>query len=146
MLGQAIPVGITIGSPITWFVIVVAVVVLALTLTTRRANIRPAGGAPRLPAGGTRADYAAQWSSAQTCFVDDPRAGCERAQAIVAGIMRERGIALDPADRRVRRFRAGCSIVERADASTDELRTAFIEFRTAFGLLMSDVPAAERQA
>jgi hypothetical protein len=129
VLAQALPIGINLTSPVAWFVIAAAFIVVALTVSTRRGQSRSRAATP--------ARYADEWSAAQSRFVDDPRAGCKAAQAIVARMLRERGFALTP-ELRDRRYRAGCDTTARADASTDDLRRAFTDFRAAFDALVAD--------
>lgn len=141
MLDHAGPFGINLNSPVTWFVVAVGFVVLALTVSTRRVGTRPRGAFTRPPnnafATGAHVRFAAEWSAAQARFLEDPRTGCRQAQAIVATVLERRGFALTP-ELMDRRYRAGCKITARAGASTDELRRAFVDFRAAFDTLVAD--------
>lgn len=65
-------------------------------------------------------------------FLDDPRAGCVQARAIVAKVRHERGAAPGSADGAEPYVAAAEAVLERADASTDDLRAAFTSFRLAF--------------
>jgi len=136
MLEQTLPLGINTSSPITWFVLVVAAIVLALTLSTRRATALPraaSNGARTGPARpNVRASDAGRWLAAQARFVEDPRGGCELARTIVAEVIGDRGPdAREPAGS-VQRWQRACAILADEQASTDDLRAAFIDLRAVF--------------
>ena len=133
MSSQAIPLGMNFSSPVTWFVVVVALIVLGLTLSTRRRYTPPRGnsataGPARLD---LRARYAQEWSAAQARFLEDPRAGCGQAQTIVTNLLGERGFAAVP-DGLEQRVAGAGAIVADARSTTDDLRAAFIDFRAVF--------------
>jgi hypothetical protein len=139
MLGQAIPFGISVNSPLTLFVIVVALIVVLLTLSARRANTRPrprpglAPPPPEPPEPVVPPDPTANaWAAAQALFFDDPRAGCASAEALVASILQAGDLTLDAARLAARRFGDARAVLARSDASTDDLRWAFVEFRALY--------------
>jgi hypothetical protein len=149
MLDQTNPFGIDLTSPLAWFVIAMAMIVIALTLSTRRSNTRPRAAAtppPGQPAPNADVNerYRAEWSAAQALFVEDPRAGCERARTIVAKVLHDSGSGLDLTEPLEGRYRAGCALATQPDASTDDLRQAFIDLRVVFDALLGRLSSAER--
>ena len=104
-----------------------------------------------------RAEYAAEWRAVQEGFVDQPDQAVFEGQELVATVMKERGYpAEDPgrimADlsvthaRTLDLYRAAWQISEdasRGDASTEDLRQAFIHYRAVFGELLGKPDAAE---
>jgi hypothetical protein len=128
--------------------IVVALIVLGLTLSTRRRHTPPRGtrgnGATAGPArSALRSRYAQEWSAAQARFLEDPRVGCGQAQTIVTNLLGERGFATVP-DGLEQRFAGAGAIVADARSTTDDLRAAFIDFRAVFDAALAGVaPARE---
>jgi hypothetical protein len=123
MSSQAIPIGMNFSSPLGWFVIVVALIVLGLTLLTRRRLTPPRGTRGNSATAGPahfdlRSRYAQEWSAAQARFLEDPRAGCGQAQTIVTRLLGERGLATVP-DGLEQRFAGAGAIVADARSSTD---------------------------
>ena len=93
-----------------------------------------------------REKYLSQWKLCQAQFVDDPAGAVVRADALVGEIMQTRGatnermtdiVAAYP--QHANRYREACQIVarhSRREASTEELRTAFLHYRTLFDDLL----------
>jgi hypothetical protein len=93
-----------------------------------------------------RARFGARWSDAQARFVEDPRGAVQQAQSLNDDVMRVRGFPLGDFDQRaadisvqhpyvVESYRSASTIAERAesgDADTEQLRQAFVHFRTLF--------------
>ena len=101
-----------------------------------------------------RSTYAARWGSVQSDFVDDPVAATREADRLVGAVMRDRGYPLDdvgdPADlvaadqhpELASHYRAAHEIGQRSDdATTEELRQAFVHYRALFENLLAE-PAA----
>jgi hypothetical protein len=92
--------------------------------------------------------FSTLWTKAQAEFVDDPRGATSNADELVGEVMRERGYPLDEVDDRgdlvaadhaelARHYRAAHAIGERAhEASTEELRQAFVHYRHLFTELL----------
>ena len=101
--------------------------------------------------------YAAQWRGAQEHFVDDPAEAVGEADRLIQQVMRERGYPIDDFEQRaadlsvdhpgvISNYRAahGISIAsERGKASTDDLRTAMVHYRTLFTDLLEEPEPAE---
>jgi hypothetical protein len=97
-----------------------------------------------------REKFLAQWKLCQAQFVDDPAGAVSRADQLLAEIMRTRGYATDNVHERMMdiaaayphhsaQYREAGRILElhdRSEASTDELRTAFLHYRTIFDDLL----------
>jgi hypothetical protein len=97
-----------------------------------------------------REKYLAQWKLCQAQFVDDPAGAVSRADQLLAEAMRARGYSTDNVHERMldiaaaypnhaAEYREAGQILElhnRSEASTDELRTAFLHFRTIFDDLL----------
>jgi hypothetical protein len=93
-----------------------------------------------------RARFIEEWRLCQARFVDDPTGAVHDADRIVTDIMRTRGYAVDnPVDRvtdvcaaypnQASAYREANEIVnrqERNDASTEDLRNAFVNIRSLF--------------
>ena len=96
------------------------------------------------PAARTR--YQEAWRGTQNKFVDDPAGATSEADVLVAQVMRERGYPVDDFERRVddisvdhptvaenyREAHAVSRANERGLASTDDLRQAFVHYRSLF--------------
>jgi hypothetical protein len=91
-----------------------------------------------------RQRYLEQWKLCQTQFVDDPAGAVDSADGLVTEIMRARGYSADnPHDRlsdisaaypnMITEYRMADEIVTRRDdASTEDLRKAFVQYRALF--------------
>jgi hypothetical protein len=87
-----------------------------------------------------------QWKLSQAQFVDDPAGALERAEQLLDQVMRTRGFSAgNPFDRmtdiaaaypeHTGRYREACQIAARqrtGETSTEELRSAFLHYRTLF--------------
>lgn len=122
MFAQTVPIGINVNSPVTWFVIIVVAIVLALTLSTRRnaARARPVVMTARVEPSG--------WPAVESLFVDDPRAGLAAAQSLVARVRMTRPQA-PPEDKR---YADACAVAVNERATTEEMREALLAFRALF--------------
>ena len=90
--------------------------------------------------------FVSEWKHCQAQFVDDPAGALDSAEVLLSEVMRARGYAADnPFDRMMdiaaaypehaSRYRDACRTMARnrkGQASTDELRTAFLYYRTLF--------------
>lgn len=103
--------------------------------------------------------FLSQWKLCQAQFVDDPAGALERADELMVEAMRSRGYSADPNDRatdiaagypqHADRYRDACRILARhrsGEASTDELRTAFLHYRTLFDDLLGGYDETLRRA
>jgi FtsZ-interacting cell division protein ZipA len=97
-----------------------------------------------------RARYQEAWRAAQGRFVDDPATATGEADALVTEVLRERGYPVEDFDQQaddvsvdhpdvVEDYRAA-HVVARANgqglASTDDLRQAFVHYRSLFAELL----------
>jgi hypothetical protein len=94
--------------------------------------------------------YVEAWRTTQGRFVDDPAAATREADTLVAQVMRERGYPVDDFDQRAadvsvdhpqvaENYRAAHGIFqanEQGLASTDDLRQAFVHYRSLFSELL----------
>ena len=117
-------------------------------LARREALAKELRNRPLHPADRDR--FLAEWKMCQAQFVDDPAAAVDRADQLLVEIMRTRGYATDnPYERmtdiaaaypyHAAKYREAGEILARhrhAEASTEELRTAFLHFRTLFDDLL----------
>ncbi len=101
-----------------------------------------------------RAAYSQRWSDVQSAFVDDPVRATGEADQLVGEVMRDRGYPLDQlggagnagdlvaADQHpelAAHYRAAHEIGQRAtDATTEELRQAFVHYRSLFLDLLAE--------
>jgi hypothetical protein len=105
---------------------------------------------------GERDAFADKWQQVQSGFVDDPERSIALADALVAEVMKARGYPVDDFEQRaadvsvehpglVHNYRAAHEIAVRhaqGKAGTEDLRTAFIGYRSLFEeLLRSDAGA-----
>ena len=104
-----------------------------------RKNVRPLSASER-------AKFLEEWRLCQTRFVDDPPGALDEAERILSDIMRTRGYAADdPYDRltdvcaayphQSAAYREANEIAvrhRRGEASTEDLRKAFVHFRALF--------------
>ena len=93
-------------------------------------------------------EFSQRWTQAQADFVDDPAGAAGRADDLVGEVMRERGYPLDHVEDRgdlmaaehaalAGHYRAAHAIGQRAhEASTEELRQAFVHYRALFTELL----------
>jgi len=93
-----------------------------------------------------RSRFAAEWRLCQARFVDDPSGALDEADRILTDIMRTRGYAVDDPynrttdvcaayPRHASAYREANEIVvqhRRGDASTEDLRRAFVDYRSLF--------------
>jgi hypothetical protein len=98
----------------------------------------------------SRARYAEQWQEVQARFVDQPGEAVRSADVLVAEVMRRRGYPVDDFETQadlvsvdhpdlVENYRAGHAISMRHDrneATTEDLRTAFLHYRSLFDELL----------
>ena len=97
-----------------------------------------------------RERFLSQWKLCQAQFVDDPAGAVDRADQLLAEIMRTRGYSAENLHERMmdiaaayphhaQDYREAGRIFARhssGEASTDELRTAFLHYRTIFDDLL----------
>ena len=93
-----------------------------------------------------RGRFLSQWKRCQARFVDDPSGAVDDANELLVEVMRTRGYAADNLHARTTdiaaayphqasRYRQACEILERhrsSPVSTDNLRTAFLDYRDLF--------------
>jgi len=93
-----------------------------------------------------REAFLSQWKRCQARFVDDPSGALDDANELMVQVMRKRGYAADNLHERTTdiaagyphqasRYRQACEILERhrsSPVSTDNLRTAFLNYRDLF--------------
>jgi hypothetical protein len=105
-----------------------------------------------------RERYLEEWRATQGRFVDDPAAATGEADTLVAQVMRERGYPVDDFEQRAadvsvdhpqvaENYRAAHAIYqahEQGLASTDDLRQAFVHYRSLFAQLL-DVEGDDRE-
>src|SRR5262245_52331037 len=94
--------------------------------------------------------YLEAWRATQGRFVDDPATATGEADTLVAQVMRDRGYPVDDFDQRAadvsvdhpgvaenyRAARAICQAHEQGLAGTDDLRQAFVHYRSLFSELL----------
>jgi hypothetical protein len=103
-----------------------------------------------------RARYHQQWNDVQARFVDQPAQAVIQGDQLIGGVMRERGYPMDDFDSQaamiaidhpdvVEKYREAHQISGRADddATTEELRRAFVRYRELFTALVGQRPEAE---
>ncbi len=106
---------------------------------------------------GERERYSRQWSNVQAAFVDDPVGATRDADVLVGDVMRVRGYPLDDVEDRADlvaadhaelagHYRAAHDVGRRADdASTEELRQAFVHYRALFVELLAEPQGRHEQ-
>lgn len=108
---------------------------------------------------GARTRYVEEWRAVQTRFVDDPRGAVSEADRLILNVMRDRGYPIETFEQRaadisvnyagdVSHYRAGHALAlknERGEASTEELRQAFVHYRALFDSLL-DIKAPADQS
>jgi hypothetical protein len=99
-----------------------------------------------------RERYTEQWRAAQTRFVDQPTVVVTEVDALVTDVMRERGYPVDDWDQQaavvsvehpqvVEDYRVAHEVADRSranEASTDDLREAFLRYRSLFDALLDE--------
>jgi hypothetical protein len=105
-----------------------------------------------------RERYTERWTGVQTDFVDDPAGAAHDADVLVGEAMRDRGYPLDDVEDRADlvaadhaelagHYRAAHEVGRRAqDATTEELRQAFVHYRALFVELLGEATGAHTQA
>ncbi len=108
-----------------------------------------------------RERYLAQWQAVQSRFVDFPKGAVTEADELVCSLMQTRGYPVTEFDQRaadisvdhplvVENYRSAHNIalrLGRGEASTEELRTAMIHYRSLFDeLVQVQTPADKRVA
>jgi cytoskeletal protein RodZ len=97
-----------------------------------------------------QARYLEEWRATQGKFVDDPAAATREADVLVARVMRDRGYPVDDFDQQAadvsvdhpqvaENYRAAHAVFqanEQGLASTDDLRQAFVHYRSLFAQLL----------
>jgi len=117
-------------------------------LTERQQRRRELNIVELEPAARTR--YLEAWHATQGKFVDDPAGATGEADALVARVMRDRGYPVDDFDQQAadvsvdhpqvaENYRAAHAVSlanEKGLASTDDLRQAFVHYRSLFAELL----------
>jgi len=97
-----------------------------------------------------RERYGQQWTGVQAAFVDDPAAATRDADRLVGAVMRDRGYPVDDFDTKAHmlsaedpqvteHYRAAHDVgVRTDDATTEELRQAFVHYRELFQMLLAE--------
>lgn len=99
-------------------------------------------------------EYAAEWETAQTRFVDDPSGAIGDADTVIEALMAERGYPVGDFDTQLadlsvehadvlQHYRAAHEIATAAgqgDADTEALRRAMVHYRALFASLLEDRP------
>jgi len=107
-----------------------------------------------------RSRFAESWRQTQARFVDDPKAAIEDADALIVEVMQTIGYPMSDFERRaddisvthaqvVPHYRAAHAMAERnqtGQASTEELRQAFVHYRALFDEMLGANPAATNGA
>jgi hypothetical protein len=105
-----------------------------------------------------RERYTERWTGVQADFVDDPAGAAHDADVLVGEVMRDRGYPLDDVEDRADlvaadhaelagHYRAAHEVGRRAqDATTEELRQAFVHYRALFVELLGEATGAHTQA
>ena len=104
-----------------------------------------------------RERYSQQWTNVQAAFVDDPTGATRDADTLVGDVMRDRGYPLDDVEDRADlvaadhaelagHYRAAHAVGQRADdATTEELRQAFVHYRALFVELLAEPQGRHEQ-
>lgn len=99
----------------------------------------------------TRAQYAAQWADLQEQFVDSPQKAVTEADALLAGLAKDRGFPSEPFEEQlaalavhhahyVQGYRS-VHTAARGHSDTEKMREAVIEARSLFEALVTEQPA-----
>jgi hypothetical protein len=105
-----------------------------------------------------RTRYAEEWRVVQQRFVDQPEQAVKDADDLVTAVMKDRGYPMSDFDTQaslvsvdhpsvVENYRSGHGIRERITdgrTSTEEMRRAFVHYRSLFDELLGDEPATDR--
>lgn len=98
----------------------------------------------------SRREYASQWESVQRQFVEEPRSAVAAADDLIVSVMAERGYPVEQFDERadlvsadypevVSDYREAHAVRKMgADATTEDLRQAFVHYRALFDEMLSD--------
>lgn len=98
----------------------------------------------------SRRQYASQWESVQRQFVEDPYGAVVAADDLIVAVMSERGYPVDRFDDRadlvsadypevVTDYREAHTVRRRGDdASTEDLRQAFVHYRSLFDEMLGE--------
>lgn len=98
----------------------------------------------------SRRRYAADWDAVQNQFVDEPAAAVANADELIVSVMAERGYPVDDFDERagmvaadqpdvVSHYHMAYAVRRHAqDATTEELREAFVHYRALFDRMLTD--------
>jgi hypothetical protein len=106
-----------------------------------------------------RTRYLEAWRATQGKFVDDPVAATREADELVSSVMRDRGYPVDDFEQRVgdisvdhpqvaENYRAAHAVSlanERGLAGTDDLRQAFVHYRSLFAELLDTGQGSRRE-
>jgi hypothetical protein len=106
-----------------------------------------------------RSRYLEAWRATQGKFVDDPAGTTREADELVAGVMRDRGYPVDDFDQQAadvsvdhprvaENYRAAHAVYlanEKGLASTDDLRQAFVHYRSLFAELLDVEGDSQRE-
>lgn len=106
-----------------------------------------------------RVRYAEQWRELQERFIDQPASAVLEADALVRQVMNEEGYPIDDFDQQadlvsvdhprvVENYRIAHTVCERTQAqqaSTEDMRTALLSFRSLFDELLQDESGAARR-
>lgn len=119
------------------------------TLAARERRVARLTIRPLSPEDQTR--FAQGWGAVQNRFVDDPKGAVSAADRLVGEVMQARGYPLGDFDQRaadisvdhphvVEHYRAARDIAQRharGEASTEDLRQAFVHYRSLFSELLN---------
>ena len=106
-----------------------------------------------------RQHFLAEWRAVQSRFVDDPQGAAEDADALVNKVMQERGYPMSDFEQRaadisvdhprvVDNYRAAHDIAQRqkrGEASTEDLRSALIYYRSLFDDLLDTTSKTNKE-
>lgn len=106
-----------------------------------------------------RQHFLAEWRAVQSRFVDDPRGAAEDADALVNKVMQSRGYPMSDFEQRaadisvdhprvVETYRAAHEIAlrqKRGQASTEDLRSALIYYRSLFDELLDTTSIGQKK-
>jgi len=104
-----------------------------------------------------REHYADEWALVQESFVDEPGDAVNQADSLVARVMKERGYPVEDFETRsdmaavdhpdvVEHYRAAHQIQtahRTGNADTEQLRTAFVHYRSLFDALLGDASSVD---
>lgn len=107
-----------------------------------------------------RSDFVNRWTRVQSRFVDDPRGAVADADQLVTEVMHARGYPMSEFDRQaelvsvdhpavVQNYRAAHDIAlrhGRGQASTEDLRTAMVHYRSLFDELLEESQPERKEA